>query len=297
MKDRAFAEAARGAARRRDRRHLSRGQADRDGRAESVPARRAADDRDDARSGRADGAVRTVGQLLQPLGRWQGDAPLARHPSRGSRSSWRRRCRPARVTLDGLQATVLALRGEQVTALIARRDDDGGADRTLRRRAGSATCCGGLGRGDLGGVAGFFVGAKLSALAREGRSRRDRPRAARVRPGARREGEPSRRRPRERGAAGAGRGARAARRDTRAGARRDAIARTRLPDAALAAPTPIARSRGADAVGRPSPPRPRRRRCAVAAPSRPSVRAAPPRVEHVAARRIRCGHGSPAATR
>jgi hypothetical protein len=53
-----------GTRRRRDRRHLSRGQADRHRRIESVSARRPADRRDDARARRSDGAPRAVGELL-----------------------------------------------------------------------------------------------------------------------------------------------------------------------------------------------------------------------------------------
>ena len=68
---------------------------------------------DDAGAGRADGAARALGQLLQPLVRAARRCAACAASSRASRSSRRRRCRPTRVTLEALQATVLALRGER----------------------------------------------------------------------------------------------------------------------------------------------------------------------------------------
>ena len=81
------------AARRRDRRHLSRGQADGQRRDEPVPFGHRADGEGHAGAGGADGAARTVGQLLQPLLRGQGDAPLAWRVLAHRASSSRRRCR------------------------------------------------------------------------------------------------------------------------------------------------------------------------------------------------------------
>ena len=81
------------APRRRARRHFSRGQAHGNGRAQHVPARRAADDRDDARARRADGAVGAVGQLLQPRVTAARRCAGGAASFRASRSSSRRRCR------------------------------------------------------------------------------------------------------------------------------------------------------------------------------------------------------------
>ena len=131
MKERAFAEAAQALAAGEIVGIFPGRQADRDRRAEPVPARRAADDRDDAGAGGAAGAVRPVGKLLQPLGATARRCAAARHLSRIALVA-APPVAPANVTPDGLQATVLALRGAN-DGLWASRGLDGGIDRIVRR--------------------------------------------------------------------------------------------------------------------------------------------------------------------
>ena len=108
MKERAFAEAAKALARRRDRRHLSRGQAHGQRRAQSVPPGHPADRRDDAGAGGADGAAGLWGSFFS-----RSHDGKAMRRLRGMFSRIALVAAPPvpaeRVTLAGLQATVLAL--------------------------------------------------------------------------------------------------------------------------------------------------------------------------------------------